>query len=142
VAKDAAGKRAARQLTKENYHVAEAGVGGFDWSPDGKTIAFTHTRTPKADDWPSADLSLLDVSSGNAKPLANTPAAEFSPLYSPDGQWIAFVASDNPPSWGTDQRVHVVPAQGGTPRALAETFDRQPGSFGGSLIGWSADGKK
>ena len=31
-----------------------------------------------------------------------TEAAEFSPLYSPDGKWIAYVASDNPPTWGGD----------------------------------------
>src|SRR5262249_14121708 len=43
VEKGADGKREARQLTKGKYSVADQGRGGFDWSPDGKTIAFTHT---------------------------------------------------------------------------------------------------
>jgi dipeptidyl aminopeptidase/acylaminoacyl peptidase len=97
------------------------------------------------DDWLSADLSLLDVSSGTIKPLANPSAAEFGPRYSPDGRWIAYVVarSDNPPNWAADCRMYVVPAEGGTPRALEETFDHQPGSYGVSgLIGWSADGTK
>lgn len=133
-----------RLLTKGNYSVGSAsGIdrrGGYDWSPDGKTIVFSHTRTPSPDDWPTADLSLVDVTSGKVQPLAQTKAAEFSPLYSPDGQWIAFVASDNPPTWGGDATVYVVPAKGGNPRQLAETFDH----FGrySDLVGWSADGQR
>lgn len=131
-------------LTKGAYSVGSAtGVdrrGGYDWSPDNKTIVFSHTRTPRPEDWPTADLSLVDVVSGTVKPLVRTRAAEFSPLYSPDGRWIAYVASDDPPTWGGDATVHVIPAQGGAPRQLAETFDR----FGrySDLVGWSADGQR
>lgn len=131
-------------LTKGDYSVgSESGVdrrGGYDWSPDSKTIVFSHARTPRPDDWPSADLSLVDVTSGTVKPLVQTRAAEFSPLFSPDGKSIAYVASDNPPTWGGDATVHVIPATGGTARQLAETFDRW-GRYS-ELVGWSADGKR
>src|SRR5262249_2020452 len=135
---------APKLLTRDAYSVgSESGVdrrGGYDWSPDGKTIVFSHTRTPSPDDWPTADLSLVDVGAGTVKPLVQTKAAEFSPLFSPDGQWVAYVASDNPPTWGGDATVHVIPAGGGSARQLAETFDR----FGrySELVGWSADGKR
>jgi dipeptidyl aminopeptidase/acylaminoacyl peptidase len=114
--------------------------GGYDWSPDSKTIVFSHTRTPRPDDWPSADLSLVDVASGAVKPLVQTKAAEFSPLFSPDGQSIAYIASDDPPTWAGKGTVHVIPATGGSARQLADTFDH----FGrySDLIGWSADGKR
>jgi len=134
----------ARVLTRGNYSVgSESGVdrrGGYDWSPDCKTIVFSHTRTPSPDDWTTADLSVVDVASGTVKALQQTKAAEFSPHYSPDGQSIAFVASDTPPTWGGDGTVWVIPAGGGTARQLAETFDR----FGrySDLVGWSADGKR
>src|SRR5262245_38080481 len=99
-AKDGAGKREPRQLTKGAFTVGKGlGVGGFDWSPDGKSIVFTHTKTPKADDWTSADVSVIDVASGEIKAMATTAAAESQPIYSPDGKWIALAVSDTPPTW-------------------------------------------
>jgi dipeptidyl aminopeptidase/acylaminoacyl peptidase len=138
VEKDSVGERETLLLTKGNYNVGSLfGPGGFDWSPDGQEIAFTHTRTPRPDDWPTADVSVVDVKSLTVTPLATTGAAEHSPLYSPDGKWIACVVSDDPPTWGFTAGVRVYPANGGTPRQLAATGDRQP-----FLIGWSADGTR
>ena len=137
VAKDEKGKREARQLTKGNFTVGGAfSGGGVDWSPDGKTIVFTHQPTPRVNDWPLADISTVDVATGEIKPLASTRAAESGPIYSPDGKWIAYTASDDPPTWGGTEWVYVVPATGGQGRKLAATFDEQPG-----VEGWSADGK-
>jgi dipeptidyl aminopeptidase/acylaminoacyl peptidase len=133
VAKDKEGKREARLLTKGNFNVGAA----FDWSPDGKTIVFSHTPTPRVDDWTRADLSTVDVAGGEVKPLVATEAAESTPLYSPDGKWVVFLQSDTPVHWARNMTVKVVTASGGTPRELAETFDRSP-----NLVGWSADGKK
>ena len=133
-----------RLLTRGAYSVGSiSGVdrrGGYDWAPDGATIVFSHTRTPRPDDWPTADLSLVDVASGKVKSLAQTKAAEFSPFFSPDGKWIAYVASGTPPSWAGDGTVQIVSVAGGSPRRLAPTFD----DFGrySELLGWSADGKR
>ncbi len=132
IQKDANGKRELRALTKEGNI-----EGDFDWSPDGKTIVFTRTRTPKVDYWPSADLFAVDVSSGTVKALATTNAAESGPTFSPDGKSISFLVSDDPPRWAGYRRIAVIPAEGGSPRLLAETFDAQP-----SVIDWSADGKR
>jgi len=130
--KDANGKREPRRLS------GDANVDGdFDWSPDGKTIAFTRTKMPKADYWPSADLLAVDVATGNVKTLAATTAAESEPAYSPDGKWIAFTVSDDPPRWAGYERLALIPSGGGTPKLLAETFDTQP-----DVIGWSGDGKR
>jgi dipeptidyl aminopeptidase/acylaminoacyl peptidase len=139
VAKDKDGKLEARQLTKGSYSVGGSPLAGaaFDWSPDGKTIVFAHTPTPKADDWTRSDISTIDLVSGDVQPLVATAAAETSPLYSPDGKWIAFLQSDTPPTWGRNLTVQMVAASGGKARELAETFNRSP-----NLVGWSADGKK
>jgi dipeptidyl aminopeptidase/acylaminoacyl peptidase len=135
-------RQKARLLTRGDFSVGSGRTGraNFDWSPDSKTIVFSHTRTPAPNDWPSADLSLVDATTGIVKPLVQTKAAEFSPLYSPDGKWIAYLASDDPPTWGGARKVRVIGATGGASRALADTSD----SFGrfSELVGWSADSDK
>src|SRR6185437_13647613 len=88
-----------RQLTRGERSVSASSTPpGFDWSPDSKAIAFSHTRTPRHQGWLTADLAVVDVNSGAVTALAVTNAAETSPLYSPDGRWVAFARSDDPPT--------------------------------------------
>jgi dipeptidyl aminopeptidase/acylaminoacyl peptidase len=127
------GKAEPRLLTPAEQHVD----GKFDWSPDGKRIVYSHTPTPRADDWTLADLSVVEVATGAATPLARSAAAETQPHFSPDGRSIAYAVSDAPPTWAGEVSVAVVAAAGGEPRRLAGTFDRRP-----ALLGWSADGSR
>src|SRR5215213_706508 len=59
IQKDANGKREPRKLTTANYHVED-----FDWSNDGSRIAFGHVKSPMANDWPTSDVSIIEVASG------------------------------------------------------------------------------
>ncbi len=132
VQKDANGKREPRKLTDANYNVAE-----FDWSTDNSRIAFSHTKTPVANDWTTSDVSIVEVASLKVTPLANTPAAENTPFYSPDGKSIALTVSDSPPRWAQSGNIQIYPAAGGAPKTLALSYDAQPG-----IAGWSADSKR
>ena len=132
-----------RQLTTGRLSIvsdARAGRSGYDWSPDGKIIVVAHATSPRPDDWGSADLSLVDVATGIVQPLVNSNSAETGPLFSPDGESIAFTASDDPPTWGGTRTVRVIPSTGGTAAKLADTYD----GFGrySELVGWSANGGK
>ncbi len=131
----AEGKRPPRLLTPQDFHLGGAFGGGFmDWSPDDRRIVFAHMPRPRFDDWRKTDISEVDLESGRLRTVAATEAAEDSPLYSPDGRWIAYRVSDIPPGWGIDFRVWVSPTSGGSSRPLAQTHDRRP-----ELVGWMAD---
>ena len=132
IQKDANGKRESKKLTTANFHVED-----FDWSRDGSRIAFGHVKSPLANDWPSSDVSIIEVASGKISVLANSTAAETSPLYSPDGNSIALIASDSPPRWAQSAVIQIFPATGGQPKSLAASFDAQPG-----VAGWSSDSKR
>jgi dipeptidyl aminopeptidase/acylaminoacyl peptidase len=132
IQKDGAGKREPRKLTTANYHVED-----FDWSNDGSRIAFGHVKSPVANDWPTSDVSIVEVASGKISDLANSAAAETSPLYSPDGKSIAVIASDAPPRWAGSGIIQIFPSSGGQPKNAVGSFDAQP-----AVAGWSADGKR
>lgn len=126
---DSQGRRAARKVANTTGHVQE-----FDWSPDSRYIAFAHTPTPGADDWTKSDISEVTVESGVVRAIAATGAAEHSPRYSPDGRYLAYVRSTDPPRWAGMDRIVLLARQGGESRELPPTFDERP-----ALLGWSAD---
>ncbi len=129
VQKDANGKREPRKLTTDNYHVTD-----FDWSADSSRIAFSHTKSPIANDWTTADVSIIEVASARVTVLANTKAAESSPLYSRDGKSIALLVTDDPPRWAQTAVIQIFPSSGGPPHSMMASHDGQP-----SIAGWSAD---
>ncbi|MEJ7623860.1 MAG: S9 family peptidase [Pyrinomonadaceae bacterium] len=132
VAKDAGGKREHRKLTADNRSISD-----FDWSPDGSRIVFGHVKDPRADYWSSSDISMVNVVSGTVTSFAATAAAESSPMFSPDGKWIAAVVSDGPIRWAQSNRIHVMPVGGGAAKVMPLSHDGQP-----NLIGWTPDGSK
>jgi dipeptidyl aminopeptidase/acylaminoacyl peptidase len=136
--KDAlAGDHQARQLTDGDYTVGVGDIQAvFDWSPDGRAIAFTHARTPSWDDWMSAGISMVDVEGGAVRPLLCEEAAAIDPHFSPDGGWVAVKIYDHP-AWEWSSVAHLVPAGGGPARPLAATHDRRP-----DIFDWSADGSR
>jgi dipeptidyl aminopeptidase/acylaminoacyl peptidase len=135
---DGDGKRPLRRLTTGDTSVGNVeGPGHFDWSPDGKSIAFDHQPTALVDDWTKGDISVVEVESGTVRSLVATAAAEANPSFSPDGRSIAYEASDVPVRWGGASHIQVVPVAGGASRALAATFDERP-----DLLGWTPDGTR
>lgn len=79
----------------------------------------------------SGDIWLADRDGKNPRRLTNHPAAEFAPMFSPDGKWLAFSAS-----YDKNTDVYVMPAEGGEARRLTW----HPGVD--TVVGWSADSKR
>ena len=109
-------------------------VGAFDWSPDSRTIAYETRPTPDADNGRLADIMEVDLESGVAKALANTPGTEAQPRYSRDGRYLAYVRTSNPPTVLAPARIVLVTRATGTLRELPPSFDESP-----SLMHWSKD---
>ncbi len=129
---DSDGKHQVRRLTEGNYTVSS-----FDWSPDGKSIVFEHEPIPGDDAWRMAAISVVQANNGTVTGLVHSGVAELDPLWSPDGKWIAYIKTENPPSRLDRCRVCIISPDGKTSRELAETFDSF--SFSSDLVGWSAD---
>lgn len=129
--KDTAGKYVQKKLTTENLN-----VNGFDWSADGKSIVYSYGKSPEVNDNVYSDISLIDIESGNSRPIANTPAGETNPLFSPDGQLIAYYCTTEPVDWSGARHVKIYSITEGKSWKLKATPDEN-----GSIIGWTGDGK-
>ena len=130
--KNAEGNRSTKRLTAGDFHVT-----AFDWSPDCENIVFAHQTNPSPDVWSTTDISSVPADSGAVTLLVTSPGADRYPRYSPDGKWIAFPSDMDDPHWALLSDMYVIPAEGGQPRKLAETPDRNF-MYYGRIIGWSA----
>jgi dipeptidyl aminopeptidase/acylaminoacyl peptidase len=120
-----------KQLTKDDYSVND-----FSFSPDGKRIAFSAQRDPDLISSFSSDIYTVTISDGTVKKIVDTPGPDFDPHWSPDGKQIAYTtANGNKYFFYADQRISIVPADGGTPQLLTADFDEDP-----DLIRWAPEG--
>ena len=120
-----------RRLTSGSFT-----VGSFEWSPDGKSIAFDHRSDTNAASSGSADVSIVTVADGSIRKLVTQNGPDSNPKWSPDGSQIAFeTAMANPWFFFSNSRIAIVPSGGGSPRSVSDGFDEQP-----SLIAWTPGG--
>ncbi len=130
-----AAEAGARNLIAAGYHVRD-----FDWSPDGRFLAYTHGPRPDADDARFADISEVEVESGKVLVLASEPVTESSPLYSPDGRFLVYVRKLGSSRTDGDRIMLLDRAKPvGNPdrlRELPRTHDESP-----SLVDWLADSR-
>jgi hypothetical protein len=95
-----------------------------DWSPDGRSIAYT-------DDNPETgnDLWILPlVGDRTPQPLFRTRSTEWGARFSPDSAWVAFVSDES----GTNE-VYLAPLQGSAAKTRVSTA-------GGGSPRWRRDG--
>jgi len=96
------------------------------WSPDGSAIAFSANRTDHPDANDNTDVFIVEPRAG-AKPrqLTTSPASDGSPVFSPDGKSIAYLAGGDPKDiWYATNNLAIVPAAGGAPKILTSGLDR------------------
>ncbi len=146
-------------LTPGDYDAPVFSLGGQDdyaFSPDGKEICYAsnHDKNPAAstnnDLWivpvnVGADASSVPRSEATSDApnvawvktvqdhtkniTADNPASDTSPLYSPDGRYIAYRAQQRPGYESDRFRLMLYDSKTGEKKNLTEDFDRWVGTF-------------
>ena len=66
------------------------GVQDFEWSPDGRFLAFSQASSNTF-----VQIFILEVSSGDLMEVTGNRTNSFSPSWSPDGKWLFFLSDRN-----------------------------------------------
>jgi dipeptidyl aminopeptidase/acylaminoacyl peptidase len=126
-----------RDLTPGDYDAPVFSLGGQDdyaFSPDGKEICYTsnHDKNPAAST--NNDLWIVPVAGGPAKDITvDNPASDSTPLYSPDGRYIAYRAQQRPGYESDRFRLMLYDRKTGEKKNLNQNFDRWVGGFAWGL---------
>ncbi len=109
------------------------------FTPDGQFVVFSARNVGRQESWSTQfDLFRAPVD-GLGAPHLITEGNEAwisHPVFSPDGQTLAFLAMDRPGYESDRWRIVLMPWQGGATRVLTEKWDHSP-----ATIVWSADGE-
>jgi len=129
-------------MKKMDAHAPSRPFGGdeeFVFTPDGRGVVFTAKDAGREEAWSTNyDLWLASVD-GNSPPrkLTTNLATDTTPLFSPDGKTLAYLAMARPGYEADRLRLMLRTGVDGSERVLAESWDRSIGSFV-----WSADGRE
>lgn len=97
------------------------------FSPDGTRIIFAWEGEDR-DNW---DLYVKVIGEPSLQRLTDDPAADFSPVWSPDGRRIAFLRATGPGS----SDLMIIPSIGGGARSVGPTM------LGSGLLAWHPGGR-
>lgn len=115
------------------------GDGDYTPSPDGQSAVFALRVAGNSEPW-STNFDLWQVPlDGSAPPrnlTADNPAGDANPVFSPDGQSLAWLAMSKPGFEADRQRILLRDLTSGSTREVAPDWDRSPGS-----LAFSRDGK-
>ena len=123
--------RTSKPLTRGNFV-----VGSFEWSPDGRQIAYDHRATSDPADSGTADISVVATDTAQSTAIVAQEGPDSNPRWSPDGSRLAFVSAMAKPSFFYQNSVIATVALGAAkPQSLTDAFDEDA-----SLISWTKAG--
>ena len=130
--------RRPRDLTPGDHDVPPFHLGGQDMyaiSPDGQELAYTSNIDEVEATSTNNEIFIVPMAGGNRqsgsdpKKISTSPGSDSTPLYSPDGKYIAWRSQARAGFESDKWRLLVQDRQSGKMRDLTEKFDRSVGSF-------------
>jgi dipeptidyl aminopeptidase/acylaminoacyl peptidase len=95
----------------------------FDWSPDGAQFALIVSDEPYEWSWYHARLATIPAAGGAVTTIYDpSPRQIAMPLWSPDGQRLAFLQSVWSDRGSVGGDLHLIAPTGGAPRNLSERY--------------------
>lgn len=134
-----AGGGVAKDITPGNHDVPPFSLGGQDdyaISPDGQEVAFTSNHDEVGATSTNNDIFVVPITGGRAKKISTSPGGDSTPLYSPDGKWLAWRMQVRPGYESDRFRLVVYDRKTGQIHNLTENVDRWVEN-----IAWSPDSK-
>ena len=117
----------ARDLTPGDFDAPPFSLGGptdYAFSPDAKELAFARNTDKVEAISTNGDIFVVPVKGGAPRRITGTnPAADLSPLYSPDGRYLAYRAQAKPGFESDRWRLMLYDRQTRRARSLTEQID-------------------
>jgi dipeptidyl aminopeptidase/acylaminoacyl peptidase len=147
---DASQPNTARDLTPGDHDVPPFNLGGQDMyaiSPDSQEVAYTSNIDEVEATSTNNEIFVVPINVGHAsglspsdtqaggsryfapKKISPSPGADATPLYSPDGKYLAWRSQARAGFEADKWRLFVQDRQSGKTRDVTENFDRSVGSF-------------
>jgi dipeptidyl aminopeptidase/acylaminoacyl peptidase len=110
----------------------------FDFSPDGKELAYTATPIPVREEaWSTNhDIYTVNLETGERKHITTNLAADGYPRYSPDGKYIAYRAQTRANFEADRWELMLFDRSTGKSKSITQNFDTNIDAFY-----WTADSK-
>ncbi len=121
-----------RDLTPGDHDVPPFNLGGQDMyaiSPDSQELAYTSNIDEVEATTTNNEIFIVPMAGGTPKKISTSPGSDSTPLYSPDGKYIAWRSQARAGFEADKWRLLVQDRKTGKTRDLAEKFDRSVGSF-------------
>ncbi|MGI9104435.1 MAG: prolyl oligopeptidase family serine peptidase [Terriglobales bacterium] len=126
------GSAPARDLTPGDHDAPPFSLGGQDmyaFSPDSQEVAFTSNIDEVEATSTNNEIFIVPVTGGTPKKISTSPGSDSTPLYSPDGKYIAWRMQETPGYESDRFQLVLYDRKAGTIRSLTKDFDRWVGSF-------------
>ncbi|HEU5413798.1 MAG TPA: S9 family peptidase [Candidatus Angelobacter sp.] len=129
----------AKDITPGDHDVPPFSLGGQDLytvSPDGQEVAFTSNIDEVEATSTNNDVFVVPITGGQPKKLSTSPGGDSTPVYSPDGKWLAWRMQVRPGYESDRFRLVIYDRKAGQIHNLTENVDRWV-----EAVTWSPDSK-